>query len=132
MMKGTGSAILVMVGLLFLAGWSARAEPPATLGTDEIKQEDGSGIGGSRPPSPEHARAHEQELQEDHEAVHQHDAGTHEHGADTHQHDSGAHQHDSGTAEHRTGSEGMDSHSGVHDMGGMREGNHGGRMRGGH
>jgi hypothetical protein len=26
----------------------------------------------------------------------------------------------------------MDSHSGVHDMGGMREGNRGGRMRGGH
>ena len=127
-MKGKGSPILVMVGLVFLAGWSATAEPPATLGTDEIKQEDGSGIGGSRPPSPEHAKTHEQELQEDHEALHQHDAGTHEHGADTHQHDSGA-------GEHMTGSEGMDSHSGMHDtgrMGGGTEGNHGGRMRGGH
>jgi hypothetical protein len=180
MMKGKGSPILVMVGLVFLGGWSARAEPPVALSTDEITQEDGSDIQGSRPPFPEHARTHEQELQEDHEAVHQHDAGTHEHDADTH-------QHDSGTGEHMMGAEGMGSHSedmvgpmgdgkvedsrmpeagamgepdggmmsgnargqaesmmgtaggavpGMHHddrmMGGGTEGNHGGRMRGGH
>jgi hypothetical protein len=153
-MKGKRSPILVMLILLSLSVWSARAEPPvtlstdqiaqedATLGADEIKQEDGSGIRGSRPPSPEPARTLEQELQEDHEAAHQRDAGAHEHGADTHQHDSGAHehgadthQHESGTGEHVTGAEEMGSHSRMHEMGRMErgtEGNHGGRMHGGH
>ncbi len=168
MLKRTGRPILVMVGLVFLGGWSAKAEPPATLstdevtqedatlGTEEIEQEDGSGTRGSRTPSPEYARTHEHELQEDREAVHQHGADTHEKSADwrhhdsatdhpeadtrhpdsdMHQRDADTHRHDSGTGEHTKDAEGMGSHSGMHEMGRMgsaAEGNHGGRMRGGH
>lgn len=141
-MKGKASPILVMVGLVFSGGWSARADPLVTLSTDEIKQEDAAGIRASRRPSPEHTRTHEQELQGDREAVHQHDSDTHEHGADTHQHDSGTHQHGadthehgSDTGEHMTDAEEMDSHPRMHETGRMEsgtKGNHGGRMRGGH
>ena len=125
MMKGRLSPMLVIVGLLFLGGWSVRAEPPVTLGTDEITQEDAA-LGTDEI---------EQEIQEDHEAVHQHDTAEHEHGADTPQHDADTHQHDSGTGEHTQGSEGMGDHSRMHDMGRMGDGtkgDHGGRMHGGH
>jgi len=115
-MKGKRNSILVMVGLLSLSGWSARAEPPvapsageitredATLGSAGIRPDVGSGTRGSRTPSPEQPGTHEPQLHEHHEAVHRHDLGTHAHGADTLQHD------DAG--EHMAGSEGMGSHLG--------------------
>jgi hypothetical protein len=111
MVKGMASSILVMVGLVFFGGWSARAEPPIALRADEITEEDGPGIPSSRQPPLEHVVNNEQGLQEDQEVMHQDGPGTHEHNSDTHQHGADAHQHDSGTGEHMTGAEGMGSHS---------------------
>ncbi len=111
MVKGMASPILVMVGLVFLGGWSARAEPAIALRADEITEEDGPGVPSSRQALPERVVNHEQGLQEDHEVIHQDGPGTHDHNSDTHQHGADAHQHDSGTGEHMTGVEGMGSHS---------------------
>ncbi|MHC4180851.1 MAG: hypothetical protein ACYSWU_25405 [Planctomycetota bacterium] len=139
MMKGKGSPILMVVGLVFLGGWSARAEPPVTRSTDEITEEDGPGIPGSQQPPLEHVTNHEQGLQGNHEVMHQGGSGTKQHDSDEHHHDSAAgehmasaeedhevmhqdgsgtnqrdsdaHHHDSAAGEHMTGAEGTGSHS---------------------
>jgi hypothetical protein len=136
MMKGKGSPILVMLGLVFLGGWSARAEPPVTLSTDEITEEDGSGIPSLRQPPLGHVTDNEQVLQGDHEVMHQDGSDTHHHDSTAgehmmdaegdhdviHQGGAEAHHHDSTAGEHMMSAEGMGSHS--EDMlGPMGDGN---------
>jgi hypothetical protein len=145
MVKKIASSILVTVGLVFLGGWSARAEPPIALRADEITEEDGPGIPSSRQPPLEQVVNHEQGLQENHEVTHQDGPDTGDHNSDTHQHGTDTHQHDSAAGEHMTGAEGMGrhsedmvgpmgdgnvEHSRMHEEGTMGEA--GGGMHGGH
>ena len=112
MVKGMASPILVMVALVFLGGWSARAEPPIALRADEITEEESSG-------------------------THEHNSDTHQHDADAHQHDSDTGEHMTGAEGKGSHSEEMVGHMGdesvehprVHEAGAMGE--HEGMMGGG-